>query len=168
MAVVSTAASTKQAEVLSLAGAPAESLEVLERLVWGPPYGQVTADPAARLRWLLDRALLLPTAPGTVVLPREVALHLRRGRAHRAPEPVPPAVEPLAVHAPQVVDATAAGQAYTALATVEELLKDWDEGGPAVLRAGGISVRDLKRTTIPSVRVPRSVAPDSSRRFSPM
>ncbi|MBK3582078.1 DNA-binding protein, partial [Streptomyces sp. MBT65] len=30
-----------------LAGAPEESLEVLNRLVWGPPYGQVTADPAA-------------------------------------------------------------------------------------------------------------------------
>lgn len=49
--------------------APADSLEVLSRLVWGPPYGQVTADPAARLRWLIDRGLLLPTAPGTVVLP---------------------------------------------------------------------------------------------------
>ncbi len=35
--------------------APSESVEVLERLVWGPPYGQVTADPAPRLRWLLDR-----------------------------------------------------------------------------------------------------------------
>ncbi len=126
--------------------APAESVEVLERLVWGPPYGQVTADPAARLRWLLDRGLLLPTAPGTVVLPREVALRLRAGRAHRTPEPLPPPVEAAATHRPQVVDATAAGQAYTALATVEELLKDWDEGGPAVLRAGGLSVRDLKRT----------------------
>src|SRR5690606_6587666 len=73
--------------------APAESVEVLERLVWGPPYGQVTADPAPRLRWLLDRGLLLPTAPGTVVLPREVALRLRAGRAHRTPEPVPPPVE---------------------------------------------------------------------------
>ncbi|MFE9678460.1 helicase-associated domain-containing protein [Streptomyces sp. NPDC006259] len=131
-----------------LAEAPAESLEVLERLVWGPPYGQVTADPGARLRWLLDRGLLLPTAPGTVVLPREVALHLRAGRAHRTPEPVPPAVEPAATHRPQVVDAAAAGQAYTALATVEELMKDWDEGGPAVLRAGGLSLRDLKRTAV--------------------
>ncbi|MFF7856733.1 helicase-associated domain-containing protein [Streptomyces sp. NPDC007904] len=128
--------------------APHESLEVLDRLVWGPPYGQVTADPAPRLRWLLDRGLLLPTAPGTVVLPREVALHLRGGRAHRTPEPVPPPVETAATHRPQVVDATAAGQAYTALATVEELLKDWDEGGPAVLRAGGLSVRDLKRTAV--------------------
>ncbi|KOV66290.1 helicase C-terminal domain-containing protein [Streptomyces sp. MMG1121] len=131
-----------------LAGAPEGALEVLNRLVWGPPYGQVTPDPAAHLRWLLDRGLLLPTAPGTVVLPREVALRLREGRAHRAPEPLPPAVAPATTHGPQVVDATAAGQAYTALATVEELLKDWDEGGPAVLRAGGLSVRDLKRTAV--------------------
>ena len=131
-----------------LAGLPEESRAVLSRLVWGPPYGQVTSDPAAHLRRLLDLGLLVPTAPGTVVLPREVALHLRGGRAHREVEPLPPAVEPAATHRPQVVDATAAGQAYTALATVEELLKDWDEGGPAVLRAGGLSVRDLKRTAV--------------------
>ncbi|MEU6546643.1 helicase C-terminal domain-containing protein [Streptomyces sp. NPDC046859] len=137
--------------------APADSLEVLSRLVWGPPYGQVTADPAPRLRWLMDRGLLLPTAPGTVVLPREAALHLRGGRAHRATEPLPPSVEPAATHPPQVVDATAAGQAYTALATVEELLKDWHEGGPPVLRAGGLSVRDLKRTAV-ALDVPEPVA----------
>ncbi|MEU6817606.1 helicase C-terminal domain-containing protein [Streptomyces sp. NPDC046860] len=131
-----------------LSGAPEAAREVLTRLMWGPPYGQVTADPAAHLRWLLDRGLLLPTAPGTVVLPREVALHLRGGRAHRAPEPVPPAVEPAVAHGRRIVDATAAGQAYTALATVEELLKLWDQGGPAVLRAGGLSVRDLKRTAV--------------------
>ncbi|MER7927679.1 helicase C-terminal domain-containing protein [Streptomyces sp. NPDC096057] len=131
-----------------LAGAPEESLGVLDRLVWGPPYGQVTADPAPWLRWLIDRGLLLPTAPGTVVLPREVALHLRAGRAHREVEPVAPVVEAKATHRPQVVDTTAAGQAYTALATVEELLKDWDEGGPTVMRAGGLSVRDLKRTAV--------------------
>ncbi|MFJ3304540.1 helicase-associated domain-containing protein [Streptomyces sp. NPDC086549] len=140
-----------------LAEASEESLDVLTRLVWGPPYGQVTHDPAPRLRWLLDRGLLLPTSPGTVVLPREVALHLREGRAHRAPEAVPPAVEPAATHAPRMVDATAAGQAYGALATVEELLKDWDEGGPAVLRAGGLSVRDLKRTAV-ALDVPEPVA----------
>ncbi|MFI1568846.1 helicase-associated domain-containing protein [Streptomyces sp. NPDC020490] len=146
---------TRMAALLDAAPPPAR--EVLDRLVWGPPYGQVTADPAAHLRWLLDRGLLLPTAPGTVVLPREVALHLRGGRAHRAVEPLPPALEPTAAHRPQVVDATAAGQAYTALATVEELLKDWDEGGPAVLRAGGLSVRDLKRTAV-ALDVPEPVA----------
>ncbi|MFE9769822.1 helicase-associated domain-containing protein [Streptomyces sp. NPDC005808] len=133
-----------------LDSAPAESVDVLSRLVWGPPYGQVTADPARHLRWLIDRGLLLPTAPGTVVLPREVALHLRAGRAHRETEPVAPPVQSAAAatHRPQLVDSTAAGQAYTALATVEELLKDWHEGGPAVLRAGGLSVRDLKRTAV--------------------
>lgn len=144
-----TALFTHRKKLARLLGqAPEAAREVLSRLVWGPPYGQVTADPAAHLRWLLDRGLLLPTAPGTVVLPREVALHLRAGRAHRAAEPLPPAVTPAATHSARVVDATAAGQAYTALATVEELLKEWDEGGPAVLRAGGLSVRDLKRTAV--------------------
>ncbi|MVO87834.1 DNA-binding protein [Streptomyces sp. p1417] len=128
--------------------APPESVEVLSRLVWGPPYGQVTAEPAGHLRWLIDRGLLLPTAPGTVVLPREVALHLRGGRAHHVLEAVAPPVVAAREHRPQVVDNTAAGQAHMALATVEELLKDWDEGGPAVLRAGGLSVRDLKRTAV--------------------
>ncbi|TXS55709.1 helicase-associated domain-containing protein [Streptomyces sp. t39] len=126
--------------------APSEALAVLDRLVWGPPYGEVTASPAPPVRWLRDRGLLLPASPRTVVLPREAALHLRAGRAHRTPEPVPPVVAVAAERRPQVVDSAAAGQAYTALSTVEDLLKDWHEGGPAVLRAGGLSVRDLKRT----------------------
>ncbi|WP_372499495.1 helicase-associated domain-containing protein, partial [Streptomyces lichenis] len=128
--------------------APAEALGVLDRLVWGPPYGEVTAEPTPPVRWLRDHGLLLPTTPRTVVLPREAALHLRAGRAHRIPEPVPPAVAVAREHRPQAVDSTAAGQAYTALATVEELLKQWNEGGPQVLRAGGLSVRDLKRTAV--------------------
>ncbi|WP_254879000.1 helicase C-terminal domain-containing protein [Streptomyces sp. NA04227] len=138
-----------------LADAPAAAHEVLQRLTWGPPYGKVTAEPAAHLRWLLDRGLLLPSprlrpggppSPGTVVLPREAALHLRAGRAHRATDPEPPEPAAVGTYGARVVDATAAGQAQTALATVEELLRDWDEGGPSVLRAGGLSVRDLKRT----------------------
>ncbi|POX39484.1 DNA-binding protein, partial [Streptomyces sp. Ru73] len=129
-----------------LDAAPAESLAVLDRLVWGPPYGAVTAQPAPHLRWLLDRGVLLPVGARNVVLPREAALHLRAGRAHRAPEPQPPALAPATARDPDMVDRTAAGQAFTALATVEELLKEWDLGGPPVLRAGGLSVRDLKRT----------------------
>ncbi|MEW5657010.1 helicase C-terminal domain-containing protein [Streptomyces sp. CS081A] len=129
-----------------LDGAPPEALAVLDRLVWGPPYGEVTANPAPPVRWLRDRGLLLPVSARTMVLPREVALHLRGGRAHRAPEPAAPEVAVLREHRPQVVDSAAAGQAYTALATVEELLKSWDKGGPQVLRAGGLSVRDLRRT----------------------
>ncbi|MFE0332901.1 helicase-associated domain-containing protein [Streptomyces sp. NPDC058955] len=126
--------------------APPEALAVLDRLVWGPPYGEVTAKPTPPVGWLRDRGLLLPVSPRTVVLPREVALHLRGGRAHRAPEPRAPELRVAREYRPQVVDSAAAGQAYAALATVEELLKSWDHGGPPVLRAGGLSVRDLKRT----------------------
>ncbi|EME99829.1 helicase C-terminal domain-containing protein [Streptomyces mobaraensis NBRC 13819 = DSM 40847] len=130
-----------------LARAPEGARAVLERLAWGPPYGTVTAEPAPHLRWLLDRGLLLPTGPGGVVLPREAALHLRGGRAHRTPEPEAPAPAPVTAYAPETVDATAAGQAFGAPAAVEELLSDWETAGPLVLRAGGLSVRDLKRAS---------------------
>ncbi|MEV6955805.1 helicase C-terminal domain-containing protein [Streptomyces sp. NPDC051183] len=125
--------------------APAEAHQVLGRLVWGPPYGEVTPSPTPPVRWLRDRGLLLPASARTVVLPREVALHLRGGLAHRTPEPVAPQVSAHREHRPQLVDANAAGQALAALSTVEELVKSWEHAGPPVLRAGGLSVRDLKR-----------------------
>ncbi|MQS39812.1 helicase-associated domain-containing protein [Streptomyces katsurahamanus] len=132
-----------------LDSAPPEALTVLDRLVWGPPYGEVTASPTPPVRWLRDRGLLLPASARTVVLPREVALYLRAGRAHRVPEPLPPEITPAAAIGagrPQLVDSAAAGQALAALSAVEELLRDWHEGGPPVMRSGGLSVRDLKRT----------------------
>ncbi|MEV6649102.1 helicase C-terminal domain-containing protein [Streptomyces sp. NPDC051219] len=137
--------------------APAEAHTVLGRLVWGPPYGEVTAHPSPPVRWLRDHGLLLPASTRTVVLPREAALHLRAGRAHRTTEPLPPTVTPAKEHRPQLVDANAAGQAVGALDAVEDLLKEVDQGGPAVLRAGGLSVRDLRRTAT-ALDVPETVA----------
>ncbi|MFE6100992.1 helicase-associated domain-containing protein [Streptomyces laurentii] len=137
---------TRMAALLDTA--PPEALAVLDRLVWGPPYGEVTASPTPPVRWLRDRGLLLPASTRTVVLPREAALHLRGGRAHRLPEPAAPKVETAREYRPQVVDNAAAGQAYAALDAVAELLKSWDRGGPPVLRAGGLAVRDLKRTAV--------------------
>ncbi|MEU8674186.1 helicase C-terminal domain-containing protein [Streptomyces sp. NPDC048560] len=134
---------TRMAALLDTA--PVEALSVLDRLVWGPPYGEVTPNPTPPVKWLRDRGLLLPVSTRTVVLPREAALHLRAGRAHRVPEPVAPAVEAAAERDPQAVDRAAAGQAFMALSTIEELLKLWNGGGPTVLRAGGLSVRELKR-----------------------
>lgn len=135
-----------------LSSAPEGASAVLAKLMWGPPYGEVAdantpvraADAVTPVQWLLARGLLLPAGPRNVVLPREAALHLRGGRAHRRPCPEPPPVESSA-HDPRAVDATAAGQAFTAVATAGEVLKRWDTGGPPVLRAGGLSVRDLKR-----------------------
>jgi hypothetical protein len=136
-----------------LAQSPEGVPGVLERLVWGPPYGEVrdatvpvrAAQAATPVQWLIARGLLLPAGQHNVVLPREAALALRGGRAHRAPEPLPPRVAPVTRPA-RMVDLTAAGQAFTAVRTVTELLTRWQTGGPPVLRAGGISVRDLKRT----------------------
>lgn len=135
---------TRMGELLDTA--PMEALAVLDRLVWGPPYGEVTPNPTPPVKWLRDRGLLLPVSTRTVVLPREAALHLRAGRAHRVPEPQPPAVAAAAERDPQAVDSAAAGQAFLAVTTVEELLKTWDGGGPTALRAGGLSVRELKKT----------------------
>lgn len=135
---------TRMGELLDTA--PVEALSVLDRLVWGPPYGEVTPNPTPPVKWLRDRGLLLPVSTRTVVLPREAALHLRAGRAHRVPEPRPPAVVSVAERDPQAVDSAAAGQAFLAVSTVEELLKNWNGGGPAILRAGGLSVRELKKT----------------------
>ncbi|MET7649299.1 helicase C-terminal domain-containing protein [Streptomyces sp. NPDC005426] len=135
---------TRMGELLDTA--PVEALSVLDRLVWGPPYGEVTPNPTPPVKWLRDRGLLLPVSTRTVVLPREAALHLRAGRAHRVPEPQPPVVVAVAERDPQAVDSAAAGQAFLAVSTVEELLKSWNGGGPAVLRAGGLSVRELKKT----------------------
>ncbi|GAA2622543.1 helicase-associated domain-containing protein [Streptomyces axinellae] len=139
-----------------LAQAPEGAVAVLRKLEWGPPYGAADLNaPSPPVAWLLERALLVPAGPdasggpggtGSVVLPREVALHLRGGRAHREVEPVAPHVTAARAHDPATVDATAAGQAMTALSTVEELLGYWETEPPPVLRAGGLGVRDLKRT----------------------
>ncbi|MCG6495064.1 helicase C-terminal domain-containing protein [Kitasatospora sp. A2-31] len=138
-----------------LASAPEPALRLLDRLVWGPPTGTVpdatrpvTAEDAqSPVEWLLARGLLLPSGPGSVVLPRELALHLRGGRSHRTVEPVQPEPAPAgAPRDPQTVDRTAAGQAHTAVRTVEEVLDLWGLNPPPTLRAGGLGVRDLKRT----------------------
>ncbi|RCG28123.1 DNA-binding protein [Streptomyces diacarni] len=151
-----------------LARAPEGAESVLRKLEWGPPYGAVdlTAPPPP-VCWLLERALLIPTgadqpggtgtAAGSVVLPREVALHLRGGRAHRELEPTAPPVAVARSHATGTVDGTAAGQAMTALTTVEELLSSWETEPPPVLRAGGLGVRDLKRTAV-ALDVPEPAA----------
>lgn len=141
----------------TLAEAPDRAREVLDRLVWGPPYGEVSAQPAQHLRWLLDRALLVPTAPGTVVLPREIALGLRDGRAHRELCPLPPPLSIRADYDPDLLDSTAAGQAHTALGMVESLLSLWEQEPPGVLRTGGLGVRELKRTAT-SLNVPEPEA----------
>lgn len=159
------------AEAVGVAGPGAR--EVLQRLQWGPPTGRVElgdriprrADAVTPVEALLARGLLVATDSRTVTLPLEVALHLRDGRTIATPEPVPPLLANSTTAAPAGSSgAPAAGKARTGrhgaaaadsrgLASVLELLRfadtlaaAWAQHPPAVLRAGGVGVRDLRRT----------------------
>ncbi len=134
--------------------APAGATDALATMTWGPPTGHL--DRARRdvdattagspVEWLLAHGLLVGTDPATVVLPREVALHLRGGRVHRAPEPTVPEPETTEVDADRV-DRVSAGAAADVVRLVDELLELWSAEPPKVLRAGGVGVRERSRAT---------------------
>lgn len=135
-----------------LAAAPAGAGDALATMTWGPPTGHldrarrdVAAGTAASpVEWLLAHGLLVGTDQSTVVLPREVALHLRGGRVHRAPEPAVP--DPVVGPVDQSrVDRAAAGAAADVVRLVEELLEHWATEPPKVLRSGGVGVRERAR-----------------------
>ncbi|WP_432561262.1 helicase-associated domain-containing protein [Kineococcus sp. SYSU DK003] len=136
-----------------LIDAPEGVRAVLDKLTWGPPTGAVeradrqvrAATSSGPVDWLLSRGLLAVSGPGTVVLPREVGLALRGGRVHQAPDRVPPAIAETPRPHDRVLGASAEA-ATEACRLVAELGRWWGTAGPAVLRAGGLGVRDLKRT----------------------
>ncbi|MEY9839264.1 helicase-associated domain-containing protein [Streptacidiphilus sp. EB103A] len=147
-----------------LAEAPPGVKDVLRRLMWGPPYGASpprpvrAADARTPVEWLQARGILLPAGRENVVLPREVSLYLRGGRVHRTVEPLPPPVTAAAAHDPKQTDRTAAAQAFTAVRTVEEVLDLWSAEAPAVLRTGGLGVRELRRTATALERTEQETA----------
>jgi hypothetical protein len=130
-----------------------EERAVLEALAAGPPLGQVrdarrpvtpqTAD--SPVRWLLAHGLLVAVDTHTVELPREVGLALR-GQAPLGPvRPTPPELE-LTKPGAKAVDAAAAHTAGEVVTRIGALLESWAEQPPPVLRAGGLGVRELRRT----------------------
>ncbi|MDA0566629.1 helicase-associated domain-containing protein [Streptomonospora sp. S1-112] len=136
--------------LLALAGDDARP--VLDRLTWGPPQGTVSgadrptglASAASPIDRLLALALLVPVGADTVALPREVALHLRGGRLFQDVPADPPPLTGAAAD-PAAAMRAAAGQVFTVLRSVEELLERWSEDPPGVLRSGGLGTRDLRR-----------------------
>jgi hypothetical protein len=139
----------------TLLAAPPESRAVLDRLAAGPPIGSSPGiEKALPVQWLIDNALLVPIVEAgrtpdpqgdLVELPREVGLLLRRdtgplGRTE--PDPPTPATT---ARDPKTVDATGAGQAMEAVRQTEALLDALSAEPAAVLRSGGLGVRDLRR-----------------------
>lgn len=136
-----------------LAELPDAQLQVLRALCGGPPVGQ-TRDaaesvPPARadspVRRLLARGLLRRVDAGTVELPAQVGIALRGEHplgAVELTEPAPAGQQ----RDPSTVDSTAAGAVLELLRHTETLLAEWSGDPPAVLRAGGLGVRDVRRT----------------------
>ncbi|HJQ43645.1 MAG TPA: hypothetical protein VJ831_11210, partial [Jatrophihabitantaceae bacterium] len=124
--------------------------EVLDRLAAGPPIGSVRNahlpggnDRPAPHR-LINRGLLVAIDAQTVELPRELGLALRAVPVGEV-QPTPPDV-PVTVHSPDALDRMGTGAVLEALRLVSALADSWAAQPPAMLRSGGIGVRDLRRT----------------------
>lgn len=136
-----------------LDGAPEQCREVLDKLTAGHPMGRLpragrqvrAATAQGPVDWLLARGLLAPADGEHVELPREVGLALRGGVLYDKPG-TDPGVEAREV-SPRFVASAGAGAASEALRLVRELLEGWSAQPAAVLRSGGIGVRELRRIT---------------------
>ncbi len=127
---------------------PAER-EVLDRLAAGPPVGALRSDVdgdglRAPARRLLERGLLVPIDTHRVELPRELGIALRDADAvgPSADPPVTRTVE----REPDELDRLGTTAVREALRLVDALAELWTAQPPALLRSGGIGVRDLRRT----------------------
>ncbi|MEU4191169.1 helicase-associated domain-containing protein [Kribbella sp. NPDC026611] len=122
---------------------------VLEKLTWGPPTGSVEkaerpvtiASARTPVERLLARGLVVPKDPNTVVLPRQIGLHLRGGRVLASTRPVPPPLDGKKV---SIADRAAAGAAIDLLGLVDRGLEQLGTEPPPVLRTGGLGVRELR------------------------
>lgn len=147
LAPASTGGVDEESARAALASAPAAARPVLDALTWGPPVGvrPATGPAADAVAELLRAGLLARADDRHVVLPRTVALALRDSRTHRAPVH-PPAADDLPRRAAALVEAEHAAAAERAVRLVAALVRLWGQTPPPVLRAGGLGVRDLRRT----------------------
>jgi len=127
--------------------APEAAMTMLERLMWGPPRGQIgnLKKPGEAIAWLLEHRYLIAMDSQTVVLPREVALHLRGGKVFATNSATAPVLEGT-TRKQKEIDRAAVANISTFLRWCEELAHNWSDEPPVALRSGGLGVRDLKHT----------------------
>jgi len=129
-----------------IAKAPKAAQEILTKLTWGPPRGQVgdIRKKGTPIHWLLENQLLIPMDTSTVALPREVGIYLRGNKVHKELLPTEPQLKGPQVKNADIERASLASIANT-LRWVQELLNFWSEETPTALQSGGLGVRDLKK-----------------------
>ena len=125
---------------------PKASEEVLAKLIWGPPRGQIgnIKKPGNAIGWLLDNGVLVALDSNTVALPRDVAIKLRGGKIHKEMVSKAPNLIGKEVVQKQI-DLAAIANISTILRWCEELLHNLSDEPPMALRTGGLGVRDLKK-----------------------
>ena len=138
----------KPIDFKALDEAPKSAIDLLEKLTWGPPKGQVEDihKKGTPIEWLLQRHFLIPVDSKTVLLPREVALHLRAGKLFRDLLIYPPKLTGKNLTKTEA-DRAAVAAITTLLRLMSELLNYWAEETPSAIQSGGLGVRDLKKTS---------------------
>ncbi len=131
--------------VKELKNAPEGALQILERMAWGPPRGQVAdiKKANANIKWLLENKFLIAVDSQNVLLPRQVGLHLRGGKIFKELKPAQPLISG-SKRIQKNVDQAAIANISTLIRWVEELAHFWSDEPPTALRSGGLGVRDLK------------------------
>ena len=139
--------SLKKIDFKALKDLPADSAAVLDRLTWGPPRGQVgnIKAPGKSIGWLIEHDYLAVMDSKTVVLPREVGMHLRGGKVFKEYSPEAKAFTGTA-RKQKDVDRAAIANISNFLRWCEELAHHWSDEPPIALRSGGLGIRDLKRS----------------------
>ena len=138
--------SVKKFDFATLKQIPKASEEVLAKLTWGPPRGQIAniKKPGNAIGWLLENNVLVALDSHTVALPREIAIKLRGGKIHKEIVSTAANLKGKKVDQKQA-DLAAVANISTILRWCEELLHNLSDEPPTALRTGGLGVRDLKR-----------------------
>jgi Helicase conserved C-terminal domain len=136
-------------DLKKLSAAPESAVKVMNALCWGPPRGSVgdIKNPGPGIAWLLEHHFVVPLDQRHVVMPAEVAIHLRGGKVHKELSSDAPILVGKKFNQTEI-DRSAIANISNVLRWCEELLNFWGETAPTALRAGGVGVRDLKEVAV--------------------
>lgn len=109
------------------------------------PPGRRAGDADSAAAGLVRVGLLVPIDPNSVEVPREVALAVLPAPVAGGVAPSPPPIELTEADQP-AVDGTAVTQVLEITRQVAALAHSWSAEPPPALRAGGLGVRELRKT----------------------